>query len=146
MREGNVLRACWLAVAALGTALFRVNTGQAWLSGLGPRGVQRLKDGSVVIQAARPVAIGFGMPNGKPLEGTSDLIGWTTVDITPEMVGRRVAIFTAIETKESGGGRKRDGQVNFVEQVRKAGGIAGFAHSPAVAQSIIRGWLQKPSG
>lgn len=31
--------------------------------------------------------------------GSSDLIGWTTIKITPEMVGQKVAVFTAIEVK-----------------------------------------------
>lgn len=133
MREGNVLRSCWLAVAALGTTLFRVNTGKAWVG----KGL-RQPDGNVLVIGGRPVALGFGMPNGDPLVGTSDLIGWTTVEITPKMVGRKVAVFTAIETKESGGGDKREGQINFVDQIKEAGGIAGFASSPAAAQAVIR--------
>lgn len=133
MRESNVLRAAWLAVAELGTTLFRVNTGKAWVGK-----AIRQPDGNVLIIGGRPVALGFGMPNGDPLVGTSDLIGWTTVEITPEMVGRRVAVLTAIETKESGGGDKREGQVNFIKRVREAGGIAGFASSPAAAQALVR--------
>lgn len=139
MREGTVQRAIWLALASL-SRLFRINTGQAWMSNLGPRGVQRLTDGSVVIHAARPVALGLGMPNGKPLVGASDLQGWTTVRITPEMVGGRVAVFTAIECKESSGGQRRPDQVNFVDQIRIAGGIAGFASSSEEALSIVKGY------
>lgn len=133
MKESNVLRQCWLAVAALGTTLFRVNTGKAWVG----KGV-RQPDGNVLVIGGRPVALGFGMPNGDPLVGTSDLVGWTEFVITPEMVGRKVAVFTVIETKESGGGQQRKEQINFIDRVRQAGGIAGFASSPAAAQSIIR--------
>lgn len=139
MREGNVLRASWLALGRI-SSLFRINTGQAWLSGLGPRGVQRLADGSVVVHAARPVALGLGKPDGKPLVGASDLQGWTSVEVTPELVGRRVAVFTGIEVKETSGGRQRDEQRNFVDQVRAAGGIAGFAASPEEALAIVSGW------
>lgn len=139
MREGTVQRAIWLALAQL-SRLFRINTGQAWMSGLGQRGVQHLKDGSVVIHAARPVALGLGMPNGKPLVGASDLQGWSSIVITPEMVGCTVAVFTAIECKESGGGRKSDDQRNFIDQVRLAGGIAGFASSAEEAVSIVSGY------
>lgn len=138
MRESNVLRATWLAVAAIGTTLFRLNTGRAWVSNLGPKAVQHLKDGSVLIPAARSIALGFGMPNGKPLVGASDLNGWTELVITLEMVGRKIAVYTAIETKESGGGEKREGQINFIKRVKDAGGIAGFASSPAAAQGLIR--------
>lgn len=56
-------------------------------------------------------------------EGSSDLIGWTTVEITPEMVGRKVAVFTAVEVKVPGK-RPTAEQVNFLAQVRTAGGIA----------------------
>lgn len=143
MRESTVQRAAWLATAkvssmfksAVRTVLFRVNTGMGWVTGGGEP--YRLADGSMVIPNARPVALGFGMTNGKPLEGTSDLNGWTSIVVTPEMVGTKVAVFTAIETKESGGGRKRTGQVNYIEQLRVAGGIAGFAKSEDDAQAII---------
>lgn len=139
MREGTVQRAIWLGLARA-SRLFRVNTGQAWLSGLGQRGVSRLEDGSVLIRAARPIALGLGMPDGKPLGGASDLQGWSSVLITPEMVGCKVAVFTAIECKESGGGRKSDDQRNFIDQVRLAGGIAGFASSVEEALSIVSGY------
>lgn len=134
--ESTVLRQCWLALGRV-SRLFRVNTGMAWVG----RGI-RQPDGNVLVIGGRPIALGFGMPNGKPLKGASDLIGWTDVEITPAMVGRHVPIFTGIETKESGGGDERAEQINFIEQVRKAGGIAGFAHTPAVAQSIVSDWLR----
>lgn len=136
MREGTVQRSIWLGLGHL-SRLFRINTGQAWMSGLGPTGVQRLNDGSVVIQAARPVALGLGMPNGKPLVGASDLQGWTSVVITPDMVGCTVAVFTAIECKATDGGRRSDDQKNFVAQVQLAGGIAGFASSTEEAAAIV---------
>ena len=34
--------------------------------------------------------------------GSSDLIGWRSVEVTPEMVGKRVAIFAAVEVKRPG--------------------------------------------
>ena len=87
--ESTVQRMVWGAVAAT-TILFRVNTGKAWLSGMGPAGVRRLTDGSVHIQAARPIALGFARPNGDTVVGTPDLIGWTSVLITPDMVGQTI--------------------------------------------------------
>lgn len=138
MKESNILRQCWLAVSSIGTTLFRLNTGKGYVGK-----AIRQPDGNVLIVGGRPVALGLGMPNGDPLVGASDLLGWTTIEITPEMVGRRCAIFTAIECKESGGGHKREEQINFVDRVCAAGGIAGFANSPAVAQSIIREYCEK---
>lgn len=135
--ENTVQRMVWVAVAAT-TILFRVNTGKAWLSNQGPGGVRRLEDGSVHILAARPIALGFANPKGDPVVGTADLIGWTSITITPEMVGARVAVYTAIETKRTTGGRTSDAQAGFIAQVLKAGGIAGVANTPAVAQAIVR--------
>ena len=65
---------------------------------------------------------------------SSDYIGGTRVTITPEMVGKTVFIFTAIEVKPKGwrmrlfkpGSRER-GQQNYLEWVVKMGGFAGFA-------------------
>lgn len=141
--ESTVQRKIWLGLGSICT-LFRLNTGRAWLSNLGPKkGVQKLSDGAVLIKSARSIAIGFAYTNGDPVVGTSDLNGWTTVEITPEMVGKHVAIYTAIETKESGGGNKRAGQINFCDQVNAAGGIAGFANSVEAARGIVESWLKR---
>jgi hypothetical protein len=55
--------------------------------------------------------------------GTSDFIGWTTQTITEDMVGRSVAIFTAIEVKASDGAATTE-QKKFIDLVKKNGGIA----------------------
>lgn len=136
--ESTVMRRVWLALGSGATRLFRINSGMAWISGMGPKGVRHMQDGSVLIKAARPVAMGFGLTNGKALSGVSDLCGWTTVRITPEMVGRDVAVFTAVETKRSKGGRASELQKNFIDQIEQAGGIAGVAASEADAKKIIQ--------
>lgn len=55
--------------------------------------------------------------------GSSDLIGWTEVEITPDMVGKKVAVFTAVEVK-IGKRKTTDLQNNFINTVLFAGGIA----------------------
>ena len=35
--------------------------------------------------------------------GSADLIGYTTIEVTPEMVGKKVAVFTSIEVKTKEG-------------------------------------------
>ncbi len=140
--ESTVQRNVWLALArrALARAtLFRANSGKAWLSGGGK--VEVDARGTAHVPFARPVALGLALTSGDTVPGLSDLAGWTDVVITPEMVGCRVPVFTAIETKESGGGRRRENQINFVQQVQKAGGIAGFAASEQQANEIIEAWL-----
>lgn len=69
--------------------------------------------------------------------GGSDLIGWTTVEVTPEMVGTRLAVFTAVEVKAPNG-RATEAQLNFISQVLKAGGFAGIARSPGEAVAITQ--------
>lgn len=68
--------------------------------------------------------------------GSSDLIGWTEVEITAEMVGRKVAVFTAIEVKGAKG-RTSQEQQNFISAVRTAGGLAGVARSREDFQKIV---------
>ena len=85
------------------TRLFRNNTGT-------------LRD-----QHGRPVSFGLA-------KGSADLIGWRTVTITPEMVGRQVAVFTSIEVKTPTG-RVKPEQQQWLDAVQSAGGIAGVARS-----------------
>jgi len=65
--------------------LFRANCGLGWT------GESTWKGKFLIIKNARPF---HGMDDGMP-----DLIGWTSVEITPDMVGHKVAIFTGIEIK-----------------------------------------------
>lgn len=60
--------------------------------------------------------------------GTSDLIGWRTRVITTDMVGKSVAIFTAIEVKSQAGKLTAE-QRDFLAAVRASGGIAIEARS-----------------
>lgn len=84
-------------------------------------------------QAADGRVVRFGL-----CEGSSDLIGFTSVEITPEMVGQRLAVFTAVEVKTPRG-RISDAQQKFIDLVRSAGGRAGVARSVEDVQPIIEG-------
>lgn len=55
--------------------------------------------------------------------GSSDLIGWRSVTIGPEHVGRTLAVFVAIEAKLPGNTPTVE-QRAFLEAVRAAGGEA----------------------
>ena len=67
--------------------------------------------------------------------GGSDLLGLTPVKITPEMVGRTVAVFTAIEVKRQGK-KPTPEQAAFLAMVQSLGGIAGVARSAQDYQGI----------
>ena len=96
--------------------MFRNNVGTAWIGD-----ATKLKDGSVLIRNARRLHAGL-------CEGSSDLIGWRSLIITPEMVGERIAVFAALEVK-SKTGRATAGQKNFCDRVIQAGGLAGIVKS-----------------
>lgn len=83
---------------------------------------------SVTLKNHRRVPFGL-------LDGSHDLIGWKTVTITPDMVGRQMAVFTSIETK-SATGTVRPTQKLWLEAVRRSGGITGIARSREEARSI----------
>lgn len=141
--ESSVQKEIWGGLGAL-CRLFRFNSGKAWISNLGPvKGVVKLADGSVLIKAARPVALGMAMTNGDSVPGQSDLGGTTSVIITQAMVGQRIAVSTWIETKRTKGGKTSADQLNFVQQQQALGAIAGIANSVEEARAILRVWASK---
>ena len=99
--------------------IFRNNQGVAWQGDGKPK---RVGKSDILITNARAVAYGVGG------DGGSDLLGWSSIIITPEMVGQRIAVFTAIEVKRPGG-TPTDEQLNFVQRVREAGGRAAVAEA-----------------
>jgi hypothetical protein len=68
--------------------------------------------------------------------GSADLIGWRTVTVTPDMVGRRLAVFTSIEVKTPTG-RLRPEQQAWLGVVRSAGGVAGVARSVSDVEDLL---------
>ena len=71
-------------------------------------------------------------------KGSSDLIGYTEREITADMIGSTVAVFTAIEMKKPGGKTTFE-QVEFGDKVMKAGGIFGVAESVEDTIDILEG-------
>jgi hypothetical protein len=129
MSESAILRRVWLSASALaGVVLFRNNTGTGWAGKLISK-IGGAKNYTVMIEAARPLHAGLH-------KGSSDLVGWRSIVVTPQMVGHRLAVFTAIEVKAPRG-RIRAGQQNFMQQVQQAGGIAGVVRSPADAEALL---------
>lgn len=93
--------------------LFRNNVGTGWVGKI----ISSTRD-KLTLVSYRKLDSGLCV-------GSSDLIGWTIVDITPEMVGKKVAIFTALELKTKNLQPTKE-QKNFIEQIKKSGGIAGI--------------------
>lgn len=129
MSEIDLMRRLQVLASSLGARLFRQNTGMAWVGKVerGP-GTFRLAQGDIVIRNARPFHAG--------IKGMSDLGGWVPVEITPEMVGTKVAVYVQVEVKA--GARPTREQLAWIEAVRKAGGLAGIARSEDDLKAILR--------
>lgn len=115
--------------------VWRQNVGQGWAgSALGPVGEEctvRLQPGDVVVRQARPFHAGLA-------KGSSDLIGLRAVEVTPEMVGQRIAQFTSVEVK-AGRTATTGQQQAWLEMVQRLGGLAGIARSVQDAGDLLRG-------
>jgi len=68
--------------------------------------------------------------------GSSDLIGLSSVIITSHDVGRRLAVFAAVEVKSQRGRATRE-QQSFIDTVSSLGGLAGIARSVEQARTIL---------
>lgn len=139
-KESNIFKRALMEASKLGCRLFRVNTGMAWAGSKVitlPRDHQRWP-GAKVILDPRP------FKTGTPA-GYSDGTGWTPVVIKPEMVGKTVAVFTAIETKTPTGRASRE-QLNFIDQVVASGGIAGIVRQDGEVIEIIVNYEKRMIG
>jgi len=101
--ENKIMRECQIEVSNLGARVFRNNVG-----------LLTLADG-------RKIRVGLCV-------GSSDLIGWKPITITPDMIGKQVAVFLAIEVKGQRGRVSRE-QAAFVEKIKNDGGLALIARS-----------------
>jgi hypothetical protein len=115
MSEKNIQS---LIMAANVATMFRNNQGRGVLGE-----IRKIPNtGDFIVKHGRIVDFGVCNPGG------SDLIGWKSVTITPDMVGKKLAVFTGLEVKTSTG-RPTKEQVNFIQAVRSAGGFAGIVRS-----------------
>lgn len=64
---------------------------------------------------------------------SSDLIGFTPITITPDMIGRKIAVFTAVEVKKTKwkytATDREVAQKKFLDVVNMNGGIGIFCNS-----------------
>lgn len=118
MSEKKIIQDVLIEGSKRGWKLFRQNVGQGWAGKMfrSPMPISvRINPTDVVIRNAAPLNAGL-------CKGSSDIIGWKPITITPDMVGKTVAIFTAIEVKY-GTTPVTTEQQNFVDQVNKHGGL-----------------------
>jgi hypothetical protein len=126
MSEGDIKADIRLSLGRLpDVRLFNNPVGEAWTGKIVDR-----SQGFITLMAPRCVTYGLA-------PGSSDLIGLRRVVVTPEMVGRTLALFAAIEVKPAKGGHYQPGQKPFIEFVRDFGGVAGVARSAAGALQVL---------
>ena len=70
-------------------------------------------------------------------KGSSDLIGFKTIKITPEMIGQDIAQFVSLEIKTERG-KLSDIQQNWLQKVKSSGGIVGVARTVKDALNILK--------
>lgn len=95
--------------------LYRNNVGMAFA------GRPEKRNGVTIIPNAYPVRYGLAV-------GSADLIGYRMVTVTPDMVGKKLAVFVSVEAKDDKG-RAKPEQIAWFEQIKAAGGIAVIARS-----------------
>ena len=123
MKESGIVKNIMLAVSAIGARVFRNNIG--------------------IAKYANGTMVRYGICN----PGGSDLIGYHTIAITPDMIGKKVAVFLAIEVKNATG-RLKPEQRSFIDTIVKAGGIAGVAKNEQEALDLIKIYcdISNPTG
>lgn len=102
---------------------------------LGHGDVRLFRNNTGCLKNDRGRVVCFGLA-----KGSSDLIGFKTVEVTEEMVREaggklRLAVFAAIEVKDKG--RATPEQRRFISCVQAAGGLAGVARSVTDAKEIL---------
>ncbi len=86
-----------------------------------------------------------GMPVGLTYPLILDEIGYVSLVITPQMVGRRVAVFMAIEDKTKTGVAS-DEQKDAIKDLLAAGAIAGVSRSVEDSEAILARWESSMRG
>lgn len=131
----NLMNRCLLALSKAGATVWRNTTASGWAGksfSLSPGEVYRARGGERVVLNAYPIKAGL-------CTGSGDIIGLLTIEITPDMVGKRVAVFGSWEVKD-GTGRPTTDQAHFAGFVVAAGGIGTIIRSEADALESLKAY------
>ena len=124
--EHDIQNEIRVAIGAWQSAtLFRANVGEAWTGTLVSSSLHR-----VTIENARRFR--SGLPVGFP-----DLFGFRTIEVTPEMVGKKIAVFAFLEVKKPGG-RTSKALEKMLAFLQASGAIGGVARSAEEAAALLQ--------
>lgn len=107
--------------------------------------LHRNNSGAMTDETGRLVRFGLGNISAQHSKQwkSSDLIGITSVVITPDMIGKVIGVFTAVEVKKEDWNptkkldERETAQLNFINWVKQRGGYSGFARSVDDLKAII---------
>jgi len=97
--------------------LFRNHVGNGYTGYM----ASKFENGNITLANARRCTFGL-------CPGSADLIGLQSIEITPDMVGQKIARFVSIEVKSEKGELKKE-QEAWQKMVAKLGGVAITAKS-----------------
>jgi len=136
MKESKLNKEFVVKYSDLGHRLFRQNNGTGWTGKVfRAPGEYYLAPGDILIRQARPLHAGL-------VKGSSDLIGWTVTEITPEMVGKSFPIFSAVEVK-TGRLKATKEQAAFLEYIKSINGISVLAYKFNDIIEEIKQWKKR---
>lgn len=113
--------------------------------------VQLMRNNSGALEDKTGRLVRYGLGNVSKTHSdkikSSDLIGFRTITVTPDMVGKKIAVFTAVEVKKSDwklkitsnleNDKRVKAQMAFIDWVYSNGGHSGFANSIESFKKII---------
>ena len=108
--------------------LFRNSVGLGYVGS-----IVREENGFITLSNYRRVHFGL-------MVGSGDLIGWRSVVVTPEMVGKKIGVFLSLETKGTAGKTdkvRKQKQENWRDVINQSGGIAGIVRNVSEAIHVI---------
>lgn len=133
MKEVNLMNSILIALGKIPCVrLFRNNSGKCWI-GESRKFTHRqtviVENGDVLIKNGRYFVAGLCV-------GSSDLIGFKSATVTPEMIGQKIAIFMAAEIKTDTGRVSKE-QTAFINMVNQFGGIGFVARNEEEAVNFL---------
>lgn len=118
--ESALLRTLLIAASEFGARLFRNQVGVYRIAQPDCKSCHRF---------GRTITSGLGV-------GSPDLVGWRTITIAPEDVGRQLAVFVGVEAKTDTG-RVGEHQRRYLAGLEHAGAVAGVVRSVADLERLL---------
>jgi hypothetical protein len=119
----------------------------------GEWGCKLFRNNSGMLYNKDGVPVRYGLGNISQKYNTkvksSDKIGWTPIEITQEMVGKTIPVFTAFEDKTPKfkikdsyrEGSREAAQLKFINIVKQAGGVAGFTRNASDVDKLLEEYV-----